>query len=153
MSAWRANAQVSVLVSTAMGNGPRDPLTIAAYGAQTGLRFILMIPTLILTPISTLVLGLAATITFGVPLYLLSIPWLVLLGILLGTRWTWLNFPIVRPLLFIPGVIVTAVAYTYVSLVPAMGEKYQKALKLALCDSWPYSFTVFRLSRLSPFID
>ena len=34
----------------------------------------------------------------------------------------------------------------WVSLIPDMGEKYQKVLKMGFCDSWPYTFLVFKLS-------
>ena len=77
---------------------------------------------------------------------LLSVIWFPLLGVILGSSWLWLRAPILRPVLILPGVVVAVVSDIYVSLVPDMGEKYQKLLKLGICDSWPYSLIVFKLN-------
>jgi hypothetical protein len=57
-----------------------------------------------------------------------------------------LKTPILRPILLLPGVTIAVVANFYVSLIPDMGEKYQKLIKLAICDNWPYSHIIWRLS-------
>ena len=51
------------------------------------------------------------------------------------------------PFLLAPGVFIAVLADVYISLVPDMGEKHQKVLKMALCDSWPYSYLVFKVVR------
>ena len=80
---------------------------------------------------------------------MLSAVWLPFLGFLLGSSWLWLKVPFFRPLL-LPGVIIARLANVYVSLVPKMGEHYQKVLKMTLCDSWPLSLIVFQLNLRVP---
>ena len=141
-----SNAVVNRLVKEAMEIGPRDPLSVGTFTFHQVLNFILLPANLLLVPPVTFILGLAVMITFSVLLMVFSIVWFPLLGIILGSSWLWLKAPILRPILFLPGIIVALISNVYVSLIPDMGEKYQKLLKLAFCDSWPYSLLVFQLS-------
>ena len=141
-----ANQVVATFINIAQATGPQDPLTIAAYVANTILRMLLF-PIMLLIPIVTLVLGLLVSISFGILLLPLSIIWMPFCGVLLGTSWLWIRAWYLRPFLLVPGVFIALLANVYVSFVPDMGEKYQKVLKLALCDSWPYSYLVFEESR------
>jgi hypothetical protein len=68
-------------------------------------------------------------------------------AMLLGTSWLWIRAWYLRPLLLVPGVLIAVLADVYVSFVPDMGKKYQKILKMTLCDSWPYSYLVFEEAR------
>lgn len=146
MQLRRSNEIVNHLVKEAQRIGPRDPLTLGAYLINGGLRLILFPINLVLVPPCTFILGIGVMITFSALLLLLSAIWFPLLGIILGSSWLWLRAPISRPVLILPGVIVAVVSDVYVSLVPDMGEKYQKLLKLGICDSWPYSLIVFQLN-------
>lgn len=141
-----SNETVNSLVKEAQAIGPRDPLTISAHMLNGILRFVLFLPSIILVPIFTFVLGALVTISFGTLLMLFSVIWFPFLGILLGSSWLWLKISILRPILLLPGAIIAVVTFFYVSLIPDMGEKYQKVLKLGICDSWPYSYLVWRLS-------
>ena len=141
-----SNEIVNRLIKEARVLGPRDPLTISAYMLNGILRLAILLPSIVLVPIFTLVLGLLVTISFGTLLMLFSAIWLPFLGIILGSSWLWLKIPILRPILLIPSVIIAVVTFFYVSLIPDMGEKYQKVLKLGICDSWPYSYLVWRLN-------
>lgn len=147
MNALQSNAIASALVDQAQALGPRDPLTLAAHSLGTFLRLALF-PTLLLIPPVTSVLSIMVILTFGGLLLLLSAIWLAFFGLLLGSSWMWLKVPILRPLLIIPGVLISVAVGIFVSLVPDMGEKFQKVIKMALCDSWPYSYLVFKLSRM-----
>jgi len=141
-----ANQTIKSLVEEAQRIGPKDPLSIGAYGLNAILRIIILPINLILVPPFTLVLGILVTVTFGILLMILSLVWLPLSGLILGSSWLWIKVPITRPFLFLPGIAVAVVSDVYVSLIPDMGEKYQKLLKLGFCDSWPYSFLVYQLN-------
>lgn len=149
MASALANAVVNSITRQARMLGPQDPLTLVAFALNGVLRFLLLLPVLILTPVSTLILGLVFRLPLVglIPLLALSIIWLPLMGLLLATSWLWVKIPILRPILLVPGVLLANVTFAYVSLVPDMGEKYQKVLKLGLCDSWPFSYLTFQLSK------
>jgi hypothetical protein len=141
-----ANRIVNALTGRAQEMGPRDPITLVAFAANAVLRFILMLPLFLLSLVTTTILGLLVTLSFGLLLYPLSAIWMLFFGLLLGSSWLWIRAWYLRPVLLLPGVLIAAIGFAYVSLVPDMGEKYQKALKLGLCDSWPFSHLTFRLS-------
>jgi len=142
----RLNETITNLITEAQRIGPKDPFTIVAYGFNATIRLILSPLNLIIVPPFTFILGILAAVTFGVLLMVLSVVWLPLMGLILGSSWLWIKAPITRPFLLLPGVVVAVVADVYVSLIPDMGEKYQKLLKMGLCDSWPYSYLVFQLN-------
>ncbi len=142
----QGNKIVETFINNAQATGLQDLLTVAAYTANTILR-ILLFPILLIMPIVTLALGLLVQISFGILLFPLSIIWMAFFAMLLATSWLWIRAWYLRPLLLVPGVFIAVLADVYVSFVPDMGEKYQKLLKLALCDSWPYSYLVFEESR------
>lgn len=140
------NETIAGLIKQAQIIGPKDPLTVGAFASNLFLRIILFPINVILVPLTTFILGILVTLTFGLLLIILSLVWLPLFGLILGSSWLWIKVPLTRPILFLPGVIIAVVSEFYVSLVPDMGEKYQKLLKLGLCDSWPYSFLVYQLN-------
>jgi apolipoprotein N-acyltransferase len=142
----QGNKIVSTLIANAVATGPQDPLTVTARNANMILGMLLF-PKLLISPIITLALGLLVQISFGILLLPLSIIWMAFLAILLGTSWLWIRHWHLRPFLLVPGVLIAVLADVYVSFVPDMGEKYQKILKMGLCDSWPYSYLVFEESR------
>jgi hypothetical protein len=43
--------------------------------------------------------------------------------------------------------LVTVVGNVFVAFNPDMGERFQKQIKGVLCDSWPYSWIIFQLSK------
>ena len=153
MNSNEANNIVSAFINQAQLLGPQDPLTKLAYLINTVFRMVFMLPLLIVTPISTFFLGILTGCTFGILLLPLSFVWLLFFGFLMSTSWLWIHVPILRPLLLIPGVIVAVVADIYCSLIPDMGEKFQKVLKMGFCDSWPYSYIVFQIHRESGISD
>ena len=106
-----------------------------------------MLPNLILTPVSTSLLAIADALTFGVLPLVLSLPWLVCLWLLIGTSWLWAKVPLARPVLLVPGVILSVIGFEYTAFVPEMGEKYQKLVKLGLRESWPYSLRFLHYSQ------
>lgn len=94
--------------------------------------------------ISTLILGLLVSISFGLLLMPISLIWILLAFPMIGASWLtakigWLRNPI--GLLGIPWAIV---ANTFVALMPSMGELESRAAKLMLTESWPYSWECWR---------
>lgn len=94
--------------------------------------------------ITTLVLGLLVSVSFGILLLPISLIWILLLFPMIGASWLtakmgWLRNPI--GLLGIPWAIV---ATTFVALMPSMGELESRAVKLMLTESWPYSWECWR---------
>jgi hypothetical protein len=110
--------------------------------------------------LTTLVGGCLVSCTFGLLLLPLSIIWMVLLGLLLGTSWLWeraecLGFGPLVVLAHIPlavvGIPLALVSETYVSLVPSMGEIESRYTKLVTCWVWPFSLDYWRFRiRRSP---
>ena len=137
---------VKALEARAKEIGPHDPLTVFAYYFQ---KFII-IPTLPLMLISIPVKNILSCVvgcTFGILLLPLSLAWLPFLGYLLGTSWLCLKVPVLRPFLIVPSVLVGVIGVTFVAFIPDMGERFQKQLKGVFCDSWPYSWLIYQLSK------
>ncbi len=111
------------------------------------LNVVLTIMAILVVPlqlITTLVLGILVTVTFGLLLLPISLIWILLSFPMIGASWLtskarWLRTPI--GLLGIPWAII---ANTFVALMPSMGELESRAAKLMLTESWPYSWECWR---------
>jgi|GEM_PF-1080381 len=106
-----------------------------------GIAAFVVVPVQIIT---TLVLGILVTISFGLLLIPISLIWIILAFPMIGASWLtakirWLRNPI--GLLGIPWAMV---ANTFVALMPSMGELESRAAKLMLAESWPYSWECWR---------
>jgi len=98
--------------------------------------------------VSTLVLGLAAALTFGLLLIPLSILWALLLFPMLGLSWICNKVPALREIIGIIFIPWAFIANTFVALIPSMGELESRASKLMLCASWPFTWEFWQfLSR------
>lgn len=94
--------------------------------------------------VTTLVLGLAVSITFGLLLLPISLVWMLLYFPMLGLSWVCNRVAALREMigiLFLPWVVV---ADTFVALMPSMGELESRASKLMLCLCWPYTWEFSR---------
>lgn len=112
-----------------------------------GILAIVVIPFQIVT---TLVLGLAVSFTFGLLLLPINLIWVILLSPMLALSWFCNKVPALRNvfgIFFIPWVLLTE---TFVALMPSMGELESRASKLMLCNSWPYTweFWQFLLGKI-----
>jgi hypothetical protein len=106
---------------------------------------VLSIPLIPLVFVSTFVLGLLVTLTFGLLLIPISVIWIVLfMGPLLGLSWLWLHVPLLRLPLAIIGIPIAALASAYAGLMPSMGETGSRATKLLQASTWPYSLPYLR---------
>ncbi len=94
-----------------------------------------------LSLVTTFVLGILVSITFGLLLFPISIVWMILfLGPLLGLSWFCQKVPVLRNLvgvLFLPWAVL---ADSFVCLMPSMGELENRAAKMMLCATWPFTW-------------
>lgn len=106
--------------------------------------FILTVTAWIVVPIqiiTTFVLGIFVTLTFGLLLLPLSLLWVVLfLYPLLGFSYLWERVPVARPLVSLIGIPLAIIANTYVCLIPSMGETDSRIVKLLYCQTFPYTW-------------
>lgn len=98
--------------------------------------------------VTTFVLGVLVSITFGLLLFPISLLWTILfLGPLLGLSWFCNKVPIFRNLvgiLFLPWAVL---ADTFVALMPSMGELENRTAKLMLCNTWPFTWEFWQFWR------
>lgn len=104
--------------------------------------------------ITTFVLGILVTLTFGLLLLPFSLLWMVLfLGPLLGLSYIWERILLARPLVSILGIPLAVVADAYVCLLPSMGEMDSRAAKLLLCQTFPYTWRFNQISLRKSNVD
>ena len=90
--------------------------------------------------VTTFVLGLAVTLTFGLLLLPINLIWVLLLFPMVGLSWICNKAPALRNvigIIFIPWAVI---AVTFVALMPSMGELENRASKFMLCISWPFTW-------------
>jgi hypothetical protein len=139
---WRQISDMNYRISLAKAHAPKDIFTKAA----TFLLKVVSLVSLILTPVqivTTALGGCLIAITFGVFSLVLSVIWWPLLLLLLGSSWLWLRAWYLRPILLVPGVLVSAVASLYVILAPEP-EKDAKYAKLSIAGEWPLTWYLIK---------
>jgi hypothetical protein len=90
--------------------------------------------------VTTIVLGLAVTVTSGLLLLPISLIWALPLFPMMGLSWICNKVPALRNvigIIFIPWAVT---ANIFVALMPSMGELENRASKLMLSGSWPYTW-------------
>lgn len=141
-------AYQNYLLAYARSQGPFDSLTRLTQNPILQAVFnLLSFPIVLLQLVTTFILGILATVTFGLALLPLNLVWLLFLGGLLGSSWLWIRAPLSRPILLIPGILWSNVSRWFASLVPEMGDWEARAMKQALCESWPHSYHIIRMSN------
>lgn len=142
MTEWGQVAVTEGAVTLAEACRPRDVWTNVARFVLKGLNAALMI-LLPLEMVTTSIGGCLIAVTFGLFALLLTVVWLPLLGSLLLSSWLWLRAWYVRPVLLIPGMVLSFVATLYVMLAPEP-ERGAKWAKLAIAQEWPLSWLIMR---------
>ncbi|MBI3616962.1 MAG: hypothetical protein HY210_01935 [Candidatus Omnitrophica bacterium] len=102
--------------------------------------------------ITTFVLGILVSLTFGLLFLPISFIWTVLfLGPLLGLSYVYERIAILRPFISIIGIPLAALGDTYVALMPSMGEMDSRFTKLIICQTFPYTwkFLQFQNNKLN----
>jgi hypothetical protein len=139
---WRTISDIELRVELAKEYGRRDILTSITWGLAKSLAVV----TMLLFPleiVTTAVGGCLLALTFDLLLIPLTIIWLPLWALLLGTSWLWLKAWYLRPILLLPGVLVSFVADIFVTLAPET-ERAAKWAKLAIANEWPLSWLLVR---------
>jgi len=91
--------------------------------------------------ITTFLLGIFVTLTFGILLLPLSLIWITLFfGPLLSLSYIWERAPFARPLISILGIPLAVIANIFVCLIPSMGEIDSRIVKLLYCQTFPYTW-------------
>ena len=142
---WEAE-DLDLRVAYIRAHGPSDFVTLLARYVASRVNWALA---LILTPVDKIVqvLGHVMFIFAVIPLMLLlllTIVWFPVWGALVGTSWLWLRYSWARPILIIPGILVSFVATIFVMLVP---DPQKKPEYVILMQEWPLSWEVFRPSE------
>ena len=101
-------------------------------------------PIMLLQPITTFVLGLLVTITFG----LLLIPFSVIRNVfflwpLLGLSFIYERIKVLQPVVAVLGIILATLGDMYVALLPTMGELESRFLKMIVCQAFPFSYSYY----------
>lgn len=98
--------------------------------------------------ITTFILGIFVSLTFGLLLIPFSVIWIVLfLGPLLGLSYVYERIVIIRPFVSIIGIPLSVIADIYVALLPSMGEKDSRYVKMLYCQTFPYTWTFDQFYR------
>ncbi len=114
-----------------------------------GITGLIVIPLQIIT---TFILGILVSLTFGLLLIPISLIWTILfLGPLLGLSYIYERITILRPFISIIGIPLAVIGDTYVALMPSMGEKDSRYAKMIICQTFPYTwrFNQFHSNKLN----
>lgn len=103
-----------------------------------GLLSIVVIP---LQLVTTFVLGIAVSLSFGLLLVPLSLVWILLLGPMLLCSYLYENVPILGRIFGLIGIPFSVLGHVYTALIPSMGEFKSRYVKLLLCDVYPYTWS------------
>ncbi len=126
-------------ITFARMGSPADTLTAAARFIVVAITSILM---LLLFPIDK-AMRLIGRVLLYIPfifviaffmLMILDIIWLPIWGMLVGSSWLWLKYPVARPFLFLPGMILAIAALIYIMLSPDPQKNPKYKL---LPQEWP----------------
>ncbi len=103
-----------------------------------GILSIVVIPAQVVT---TLMLGILISLTFGLLMFPLNLVWVLCFFYpLIGLSYVYEKAPILRIFVVILGIPVAILGNTFASLVPAMKETDKRLSKLVLTESFPYSW-------------
>lgn len=98
--------------------------------------------------ITTFILGLLVSLTFGLLLIPISLVWAVtFLGRLLGLSYVYERVAILRPFISIIGIPLAVLGNIYVALMPSMGEWESRFEKMIICQTFPYTWRYMRLQK------
>jgi len=110
------------------------------------LSVILFVLSFVIIPlqlITTFVLGIAVHLTFGLLLLPISCIWMLLLFPMIGVSWLAGRNRVLREILgflFLPWAVI---ANSFAALMPSMGEVEDRASKLMLTASWPFTWELW----------
>ena len=119
---------------------------MAAYRILEVILAVLSPVVVVVQLVTTFVLGILISITFGLLLLPLSAVWLLLLAPMLAASWLCGRVGALRNPIGILGIPWAVLASTYACWVTSMGEFESRALKIMLAESWPFTWELWRFS-------
>ena len=128
-------------VAFARSCSPTDLFTLIA---RLVVRRIATLLTFVLWPIDQAARvvghGLIAVVLGFLVLIILTLVWFPIWGMLVGTSWLWFRYPLSRPFLLLPGIILAVVAAVYIILVPDphKGKRYTD-----MAGEWPLTWQIW----------
>lgn len=140
---WKEINDMEYRIRLARLNAPKDIVTKIAFWSYTIIGALIGIITLPLSWVAKNLGGCLAIFTFGILFFILEILWLPFFMFILGTSWLWLHAWYTRPLLLIPGILVSLLANIYISLTPGPDGNSTHS-KLSIIDSWPLSWYLLK---------
>lgn len=108
------------------------------------LTFMLLIPTLMIAIIATIIYSVAPGIFNLIVVRPANSIWSTLLMLLLKSSDAWDGMPRLRLLLMIVGIPLALIAYVLVGCLPPLPNPQAKNSRLALCDQWPLTRSLWR---------
>jgi hypothetical protein len=126
----------------------RSTMTTLTVFTVKSLTSLFSIPLLPLIPITTASLGcLIAIPPIGLAYVLImTLVWAPLSGLLIGMSHLWERVSLLQPLLALIGIPLALIGGIFISLMPNP-DREDKIIKLAICDSFPFSHKVLGLIR------
>ena len=125
-------------VTFARANSPTDILTLITRWVVTRVTFVLAI---VLFPADKAMrivgMGLIAVVLGLLVLILLTGIWFLIWLLLMGSSRIWLSYPLYRPILFVPGMIIAVFAHIFIMLVP---DPHKNPKYTILAQEWPLSW-------------
>ncbi|MFA5238642.1 MAG: hypothetical protein WC476_02895 [Phycisphaerae bacterium] len=97
--------------------------------------------------VTTLVLGILVSCSFGLLLFPISFIWIVFIFPLIGASWLCNKFEVLRNPVGLIGIPWAVIAHTYCCLMPSMGELESRAYKLMLAEAWPFCWEYWQLGN------
>ena len=133
------------IVEWAREQGPDDGFTSVAYGLNAVLSGTLGWPAMFVVPFSTAALGCLSVLSVGLLLFpFLGVLWVLNIAVV-GTSWLWLNAPVTRMPVVLPGAVFAAIEGAFAAMLPYEGDWESRAVDLATAEAWPHSYHVQRL--------
>ena len=115
----------------------------------TGITGIILIP---VVPLSTFLLGLLVSISFGLVLYPICLLWSICFYFpLLGLSYVYENFKICKPLAAAIGVPFAVIGEVYVSLMPSGEDTDCKMARSLSANSFPFTYSITHFNNPEKF--
>lgn len=138
----------------------RTALSAIARVVITVMTLLLLIPSLLIAILLTILINLVPDGAYRAILAPVGGIWRALLWALLKSSKIWEEKPLLRLPLLIIGLPLAIISYAFVACLPPLPNSQAKNSRLALCDQWPLTWSMWRQldnqafakSRISSFL-
>lgn len=112
------------------------------------IHILIVITSFIVIPVqmvTTFILGIFVTLTFGILLIPFTIIWIIVfLAPLVGLSYIFEKIAILRPFISIVGIPLAVIANAYIALLPSMGEMDSRLAKMVYVQTFPYTWKFYQ---------